>query len=278
MRVILDSIHSQVPETIMKLNRRFDLVISLDSHLDVSFGGDGPLYPEELRVIAERTGAHTKIQEVTRARLIVAIPEMMLLAHALDIESKLPSALRIADNRESVASVVDFLLSERGIDVFQSPPRNLLELVPKVEDGSWFLDIDIDCVQEMQDECYTRIVDPQPGVLQPMKDVTEFVRKTRPEVITVSEAKVSALRAEGSSISRLLKSFIDMGYRVDEDFLLDDASVVRGISICNEFYSTVSSALMRKHAKEMMEGDFEGFRREEKAAARDFFADKGYVR
>ena len=277
MRVILDSVHSQVPETIAKLDRRFDIVVSLDSHLDVSLGGDDLLYPRELHVIAARTGAHTKIAEVTHAPVIVAIPEEMMVAHASDIESKLPSDLRIPGSAESVASVVDFLYRERGISIFQSPPRSLLELVPKLKGRPWLLDIDVDYMQEMQDECYTRIVDAQPGVLQPIERVIEFVRSTRPEVITVSEAKLSAVRAEGSSISKLLKSFRNMGCQVEEDSLLDDASVIRGISVCNEFYSTVSTVLMRKHVGEMMEGDFQGFKRDEKAAARDFFARNGYV-
>lgn len=259
-----------------KAHRAFDRVISLDSHLDVSMGGDDFLYPEELRLIAARTGAHTKIQEIVRGGLIIAIPRMMLLAHTTDIESKLPPGLRIKDQGESVASVVEFLHRKRRIEVFQSPPRSLREFIPKMKDKSWLLDIDVDYMEEMQNECYTRIVDPQPGVLQRAKHVIEFVDRTKPELVTISEAKVSALRRDDSSVSRLLKRFREMGYQIEEGSLLDDDSVERGISVCNDFYGLVSSNLMRKHAMEMVQGDLEGFRKEEEAAAKNFFAERGY--
>src|SRR5271156_3377538 len=99
MRAIIHSIHSQVPRTIAKLDRSFDIVISLDSHLDVSLGGDDLIYPDDLRMIARRTGAHTAISQMTRGHraagsgVIVAIPERMLARHAMDTESNLPRHL-----------------------------------------------------------------------------------------------------------------------------------------------------------------------------------------
>jgi hypothetical protein len=57
-----------------------------------------------------------------------------------------------------------------------------------------------------------------------------------------------------------------------------DAEVVRGISVCKEFYRTVSKRLMLEHMDAMMRGDVEGFQRAEAGAARKFFRAKGYGR
>jgi hypothetical protein len=183
MRAIIHSIHSQVPRTIAKLGQQFDAIVSLDSHLDVSLGEDDRLYPKELRMIARRTGAHTEIRQICGARppsktiVLVAIPERMLSRHAVDIEANLPRSLRVPDEDESIASIVDFLGKKRGIEIFRSPPESLLSLIPRLRRArSWLLDVDVDYMQEMQKECYTRIINPEPGVLQSMAHVVDFVR------------------------------------------------------------------------------------------------------
>lgn len=70
-----------------------------------------------------------------------------------------------------------------------------------------------------------------------------------------------------------------MGYSVEERAVYPgDAEVERGISVCREFYESVSTRQMREHMEEMMRGDMEGFRRAEAAAARSFFRTRGYPR
>jgi hypothetical protein len=282
MRAIIHSVHSQVPRTIEKLGEDFDVVLSLDSHLDVSLGGDDRIYPKQLQMIARRTGAHTAIRELIArsgpkdARLIVAIPERMLTKHATDIEANLPSQLRL-DSEASVASVVDFLREERGIEVFQSPPESLQGLIRHTKTGSWLLDVDMDYMQEMQKECYTRVYNLTAGVLQSMTSVVRFIRLTRPDTITLSEARVSAIRDPESAFSKFRRALEGIGYQFEErDVVGDDAQVVKGIAVCKEFYRTVSKNLMAEHMEEMMQGDFRGFWRDERSAARTFFAAKGY--
>jgi hypothetical protein len=285
MRAIIHSIHSQVPRTIAKLGQQFDAIVSLDSHLDVSLGEDDRLYPKELRMIARRTGAHTEIRQICGARppsktiVLVAIPERMLSRHAVDIEANLPRSLRVPDEDESIASIVDFLGKKRGIEIFRSPPESLLSLIPRLRRArSWLLDVDVDYMQEMQKECYTRIINPEPGVLQSMAHVVDFVRRSRPETITLSEAKVSAIRDEKSAFSTFVAKLKAIGYSVEVgDMASSDAQVLKGISVCKEFYRTVSKTLMLGHMDEMMKGEFEDFRQEEETAARAFFSSKGYA-
>src|SRR5271170_2905990 len=293
MRAIIHSIHSQVPQTVSTLGERFDAIVSMDSHLDVSLGGDDNIYPEELRVIAARTGAHSALRNITGGlpslkgrgsgkgapELIIVVPEAMLARHAMDLESRLPRSLRVSDQEESIASAVGFLADTMGIEVYPSPPRALQGLAQRMERiGSWLLDVDVDYMQEMQKEVYTRIINPAPGVLQSASRVLEFIRKSRPETITISEAKVEAISDPDSAFSGFIDELRAAGYTVEErGIYATDAEVVRGISVCREFYRLVSAELMQAHMDEMMRGDVEGFQKAETAAAREFFRRKGYA-
>jgi hypothetical protein len=292
MRAIIHSVHSQVPGTVSELGQRFDAIVSMDSHLDVSLGGDDGIYPRDLRIIAGRTGAHSALRHITgglsalRGRqpkgdapeVIVVVPEAMLARHAMDIESKLPRSLRVSDQEESTSSYVDFLAKTMGIEVYRSPPRALQSLVRRMEKTrSWLLDVDVDYMDEMQKECYTRIINPGPGVLQSMSRVIEFIHKSKPETITISEAKVKAIRDANSTFSVFVEELKASGYQIEErGVFANDAEVVRAISVCKEFYRTVSRRLMLDHMDAMIRGDMEGFQKAEAIAAKEFFRDKGY--
>ncbi|MDG7020494.1 MAG: hypothetical protein JRN23_01025 [Nitrososphaerota archaeon] len=291
MRAIIHSIHSQVPETVASLPGALDTIVSMDSHLDVSLGGDDSVYPEELRPIVARTAAHSALRRLTGGltafegrepceegpEVVAVVPEAMLARHAADVESKLPSWLRVKDEVESVSSTVRFLAETMGIDAYTSPPKPLLGLLGRTRGVSWLLDVDVDYMEEMQGECYTRIFDAGPGVLQRMAGVIEFVRRSKPETITISEAKVSAIRDPRSRFSEFVGKLRALGYSVEERGIFpSDAEVVRGIAVCREFYRTVSRRLMRDHMDEMMRGDTGSFQRAEAAAAREFFRRKGY--
>src|SRR6266849_5466771 len=229
MRAIIHSIHSQVPGTVSELGGRLQAIISMDSHLDVSLGGDGSIYPGVLRTIVGRTSAHSVLRHTTGvSKVVVVVPEAMLARHAMDIESKLPRSLRVSDLEESISSSVDFLAETMGIEVYPSPPRALMGLVRRVKNTQWLLDVDVDYMQEMQKECYTRIINPAPGVLQSMSRVVEFIRKSRPETITISEAKVAAVRDPKSNFSAFIAELKAAGYQIDErGIFANDAEVVR---------------------------------------------------
>ncbi|MDA4135044.1 MAG: hypothetical protein OK441_05695 [Thaumarchaeota archaeon] len=293
MRAIVHSIHSQVIETILGLTPRPERILSLDSHLDVSLGGDLTVYPRELRPFAERTSVHATMCGVTGgmpavrggsrprrspAEVIVAIPERMLAKHASDVEQKLPPALRLPEVHESVASVAEFLRTTMGLEVYPSPPKRLNGLVSRMEaEGGWLLDVDVDYMREMQDECYTQIRNTAPGVLQSMSSVLRFIGDSRPPVVTISEVRVSAIRDPRSSFSRFIGAVRDEGYDVEEHGVYGtDAEVLRGISVCKEFYRRVSRRLAIVHAEALMRGELAQFEKEERRAAREFFRDKGY--
>ena len=210
--------------------------------------------------------------------MTVVVPSAMLARHAMDIESKLPRSLRISDQEESISSSVDFLAETMGIEVYPSPPRTLRGLVRRLEETRWLLDVDVDYMQEMQKECYTQIINPAPGVLQSMARVIEYIQKSRPETITISEAKVAAIRDSESNFSAFIGALKAAGYQIEErGIFASDAEVVRAIAVCKEFYRTVSRRLMLDHMDDMVKGDMEGFRKAEAIAAKRFFRSRGYA-
>jgi hypothetical protein len=107
--------------------------------------------------------------------------------------------------------------------------------------------------------------------------VVDFIRYSRPEVITISEARVQAIRDKGSHFSRFLESIGALGYTIEQEGVYeDDGEVTRGIEVCKEFYREVSTRLLREHMGSMMRGDYAAFEKEEALAARAFFASRGY--
>ena len=164
-----------------------------------------------------------------------------------------------------------------GIEVYPSPPRALRGLVRRLEETRWLLDVDVDYMHEMQKECYTRIINPGPGVLQSMSRVVEFIKRSRPETITISEAKVGAIRDPKSNFSTFIEELKAAGYQIEErGIFASDAEVVRAISVCKEFYRTVLRKLMLENMDEMIRGDMQGFHKAEAMAAKKFFRSKGY--
>src|SRR4029077_18602409 len=180
-----------------------------------------------------RTSAHSALRHTTGvSKVIVVVPTAMLARHATDVESKLPRSLRISDQEESISSSVDFLADAMGIEVFPSPPRALHGITRRLDGARWLLDVDVDYIQEMQKECYTRTINPASGVLQSMTRVIEFIKKSRPETITISEAKVAAIRDAKSNFSAFIGQLKAAGYQVEErGIFADDAEVVKAISV-----------------------------------------------
>ena len=187
------------------------------------------------------------------------------------------NSLRLHDQGKSIASVVEFLAGTMGIEIHESPPKPLSNLARLARGNrSWILDVDVDYMYEMQKECYTQIGGTEPGVLQSMSKVVRFIQESRPGTITLSEARVSAIRDRESNFSKLIAKLSAMGYEIEENGVFEsDAEVLRGIAVCREFYRTISRELVVQHMPAMMRGDLKEFKEEEEAAAWKFFKSKG---
>ncbi len=291
---IVHSLHSQVAGTLWALDREFDLIVSMDSHLDTSLAGDADVYPKELEVYMRRTGIHMafremfggipfvrkKVETEEAAQVIIAISESMFAKHALDINELLTVAVPEARNsldKNPLEYYADFLARYFGVGIYLSPPNSLMGLLPFVRvSDNWLLDIDVDYMQDMQNEAYTSIRNAESGQLQRMTHVLNFIRRAQPELITLSEAKAAAIRNPRSNFSTFLSKLRSGGYRVEEAHILeDDEETLRRIKDCEDFYLTTSKGVLIGN---LQRGEsLDKMHREEQAKAKEFFRSRGYA-
>ena len=290
-RVLVHSIHSQVTYTLEELGRTFDLIVCFDSHLDTSFGGDRDAFPEELHLAAERTSVHTVFRRLygelpglrsgsddsPHTDIVVTIPERMLESH-IAIQQRDLSVQLTRPGENPIDFYVGFLRNILDVDIYRSPPSSLLGLLDRTRKArDWLLDIDVDYMHDMQGECYSPITKGlKIGNLQNMAHVLEFVQRSAPEVITLSEAKVAAIRNPRSNFSKLLDEFKSLGYRVEEKAIFEeDSGIEKQIKDCADFYTEVAKGMMAGRIKRNPDSSFEDFTKEEGLAAREFFRKRG---
>jgi hypothetical protein len=278
--VIIHSFHSQVCKTLQKLDLEPDLIVALDSHLDVFMGVKDVVesMPKEIRLAAGRASAHTFIRRalgelpiLLRAQgapidflpeMVLVVPQISLKHYVLEFAEKtqdiiLTGALlpnQIGDPLEACQTYLSKIL---GVKVFTSPPKNLMSLLSKLREAECaLLDLDVDYLQELQTECYTPIEHAQPGQLGFATQILKLVRKTKPQIITISEVKVAATQEPESNFSRFIYRLKNMGYRIDYKLKFpNDKEAERSIKIYKEFYEQVQKPLERR---QRMERDFLG--------------------
>jgi hypothetical protein len=292
-KAYIHSLHSQVPETVASLEEDFDLILSMDSHLDISLGLDGEVLPQALRLVAARTSAHTALRRLTGelplflqqegdaggerdADFILAIPEGMFAEHAYAQEEITREAGGTFGDENPLEFYARFIKEYFGADIYLSPPNGLNRLVmPVSQAANCLLDIDYDYIYEAQGECYTPIREIGPGSLQSLARVIRFIEKTTPPVITLSEAKLAAIRDAGSRFSSLVDRLRTLGYEVEVAGLVQsDEETLRQIKDTEDYFNRYGRRILMNHAQD---SDFEAMIDEARVAARGFFGSRGYV-
>jgi len=292
-RVLVHSIHSQVTYTLEKLQAPLELIISLDSHLDTQLGGDHEIYPEEVKLAAERTSVHTVFRrlygELPLLRdqtgpeqgvtdIIIAIPAVMLETH-VEMQRRILGERFGRPGEDPIGFYVSFLKRFLGVEVYTSPPGSLMGLAGTARAAKdWLLDIDVDYMHEMQGECYSPITKGvKLGHLQRAAHVLNFIQRSSPLTITISEAKVDALRNPRSNISGFLDKLRSFGYAVEEkDVLSEDALIEKQIKDCADFYLEVSRGILAEKIRANPEFGLEELGAVEAPAAKEFFRKRGY--
>ena len=254
--------------------------MALDSHLDVFMGVKDVVecLPKRLRLSAERASSHTFIRRAIGELpillkseglptdflpdMILVVPQISLNTYVYEQAEKMRDviaggALLPHQIRGPLEVCQSYLSGVLGIQVFTSPPKNLMKLVGMVREAEYtILDLDVDYLREMQAECYTPIEHAQPSQLGLTANVIRLIRKTKPRVITVSEVRVAATQEPKSNFSRFLDGLKNLGYKINYELIFDnDREAERLIEVYKEFYETVQKPLERK---QRMESDFLG--------------------
>jgi hypothetical protein len=290
---MVHSIHSQVSYTLEELREPFDLIISLDSHLDISLAGDRDAFPKELHLAAERTSVHTVFRRLygelpalksnsdnaPHVDIVITIPGKMLESH-IAIQQRDLSAQLTRPEESPIDFYVGFLKRMLDVDVYESPPSSLLGLLSRTrQTRDWLLDIDVDCMHDMQGECYSPITKGlKIGNLQNAAHVLKFIQRSNPKLITMSEAKVAAIRDPKSNFSEFLADLKSLGYEVEEKAVfVEDSRIEKQIRDCADFYTEVAKEMMANRIKQNPDFSLEDFGRQEILAGNEFFRKRGYL-
>jgi len=240
---LIHSFHSQVNRTLARLQDEPDVILALDSHMDTCMGTKElfDLMPEGVRLAALRASAHTMIRRTLGdfpilleseglssdfiPEMMLAVPKVSFRLYSYDLTGKVQQIVpyqEFEDPEEYVKHITSDLL---GIEIYTCPPKKLLYFV-KILRGTWYslLDLDVDYLREMQDECYTPLRGAKPNQLGSMIEVMKLIRKTKPNLITISEAKVSAIQNRESNFSKFVNALKRLRYRIEyvEVFQHDD--------------------------------------------------------
>lgn len=259
-RVVLHSFHSQAADTIASDESSFDLVLCVDGHLDyfMSSAEQSQNFPDKIvRLAADRASAHSFIRRATGdfppllskedrmflAPMYVVVPLQSAMASAEVLVRRMKAARKAAawEAKETPLNLIQGLLKDTlGIGLYLSRPRQLKKFLTLLRDADEpLMDIDIDYFHEFQSECYSPLVNAASSDLGSVESVLRLIRKTRPRLITVSEAKLSALRNPQSNVSALLNIVKRMGYVIEERLLESDKQAEDAIATYAEYYKTV---------------------------------------
>lgn len=274
---IVHSFHSQVCRTLENLDDEPDLLVSLDSHSDEFLGEKIESMPEEIWLARDRASSHALIRRAigelpiflkykgmptdSIPEMVLVIPEITLMTQVIERFDKIPGVITLSpyESKDPLKAFIDHLSQNLGIKIFMSPPKNLMKIVGALRRAEYsVLDLDVDYLQEFQGECYTPATQDieilkklQPGQIGSVTETLRLIHKTKPPLITISEARVAAIQEPKSNFSRFIDHLKNLGYKVDYRLIFDnDTEAEQLIKIYNEFYETIQKPLKRRQKLE----------------------------
>jgi len=142
--------------------------------------------------------------------------------------------------------------------LYTSPPNSLKKLAEKVRGEIAVIDIDVDYMADAQGECYTMapgmeirdrvVVKPRKSEVGSADKVFKLIKLTKPELITVSEAKLEALHTANSFTDKFLKMLRALRYKVEYGSLLSsDEEAYNLIEKHEDFVNEKLAEIERKY-------------------------------
>jgi hypothetical protein len=299
-RVIVHSFHSDVLKTLSNIDLDPDLILAFDSHLDVFFPVKSTvdMFPDWILSAATRATVHPLIRRAfgdfpvlfkaegrdlaDLPRMILVVPKVSFITHVSEGMEKISDLVASGSispdqlSDDPMETMAKFLSEVLGIEPFVSPPKNLMKLVERGKAAKCILlDVDVDYFHEMQTECYTPMRNAQPGQLGWATQAIRLIHKIRPQIITISEAKIAAVKDPNSSFSKMMNQLERIGYKVTyKTTFKNDEEAQQLMEIYREFHENVLKPL---HHRQRLEKDGSGtnaFERqlaEENEAIRQYF-------
>jgi cell fate (sporulation/competence/biofilm development) regulator YlbF (YheA/YmcA/DUF963 family) len=299
-RVIVHSFHSDVLKTLGNIDLDPDLILAFDSHLDVFLPVKSTvdMFPNWIRSAATRATVHPLIRRAfgdfpalfkaegrdlaDLPRMILVVPKASFIQHVSETTEKMSDVVASGSispdqvDADPLEAMARYLSEVLGIESFASPPRNLMKLIePGKAANCILLDVD-DYFQEMQTECYTPMRNAQPGQLGWMTQAIRLIHKIKPQIITVSEAKIAAIKDPNSNFSKMINQLERMGYKITYKMTFkNDEEAQQLIEIYREFHENVLKPFLHRQRLEKDALDRNADERrlaEQNEAIRQYFA------
>jgi len=172
------------------------------------------------------------------------------------------------------------------MELYTSPPNSLKKLAGKVRGQISVIDIDVDYMVDAQGECYTMapgleiidgvVVKPRKSEVGSADKVFKLIKLTKPELITVSEAKLKALHTANSFTDKFLRMLQALRYKVEYGPLLD--SDEEAYNLIEKHENFVKGKLAEIERKYIGHSSYESKIEEEEEIAqamREYFLEKG---
>ena len=225
--VFVNSFHSDSVRHIARAKP--ETVVSFDSHLDTylwhgllsKFDRIFGFLPELTRSVMLRASSHSMLRfTLKNSEIVIVQPEICTIS---DFLGKLEFVERCGvpywkylGEEPLTFSDIERYLSMLGLELYTSPPEKLSRLEGDLEGGDVAVDVDVDYFAELQPECYTpwkewREIE---GFLGSVMDFLRFIKKVKPKVIAISEAKLEALQDKESIINAVLRVLKNYGYKI----------------------------------------------------------------
>jgi len=266
-KVIISSFHSGSYFALTKLDYSPDVILSFDSHLDFGVGGVEFLnkFPklkkkDGLKYTYTRNAVHLLMKKwfegLSEFVIFHSEDAMKDTATISDIlfKEKVGRGFRQYPIQKRIEQLKDVHKKVWGVQIVESPPTNLLEFTDF--DGNVLIDIDIDYFSDMQTECYSYEITKSLINGGKSDDVLLLIEKIKPELITISEVKTSALGNESSKINFFLKRLEGMGYEIERFFVFNTDEEA------TKYLQLVNPANPISDLKNLQEGDVEKIMRE----------------
>jgi len=258
-KVIVSSFHTSSPYAIKESGINLDTIVSFDSHIDdMALGIRAEVVDalEDNTVMLhgfQRAAAHIvfslffsnyglypdkfRKQEVKHVPIFLINPRSIIESHFLhkraliqdEYGDQIPERLaRLFEKpiEEGVKDTIVYTANLMGIEIIPSPPADPIVKIRKVLENSKMpvFDIDVDYFAAMHDECFTpRTTNGKPmDNLGNLERVLKLIKKVKPPLITMSEAKMKALKDPNSKTSYLLDSLNNIGYEREDFILVED--------------------------------------------------------
>lgn len=309
-KVIVSSFHTSSPHAIKESGINLDAIISFDSHIDDMLMGIRAEIVDALQDDTimmhgfQRAAAHVvfsllfsnyglypnnfRKQKVKHdVPMFLINPRSCIKSHFLskrvliqdEYGDQIPeqyTRLFEKSTEEGINEIINVTRNLVGIGIIPSPPADPIVEIRKVLENSKMpvFDIDVDYFTVMHDECFTpRTMNGKPmDNLGNLERVLKLIKKVKPPLITMSEAKMKALEDPNSNTSYLLDSLKNMGYEREDFILVEDDEYAQ--YLCNLPYEFEKG--YHKHLRELGSTIDERSKEKEKAFTdfvKSFFKD-----